>query len=500
MAAVSQNMHAACSPPLVSTAGSVKRMGVLASATSIGEPSGFANASRVTPVVAVVLLPPLGSKASEKKLVTMAESVGSRSAGIGEKEDGDPGAVNGCEVSRLPPGGSTCTSVWMVAVRVVAGAGGGAPGVRSADSSRLAAWLAARLPMTFCTASSAAELPPLSADVATESSALAMVWPTPLVASILADDTAVSTSSAALWLSTDSTTPGAAVTTASTMDAAADAASSEKLMFAVPTAIELSSCVCFSTAAEAVKLPNALVTDDTAAETSTALRFMAGGCATTGGETATPEQAGRPAAARLVFSADTNEEESEAMEVMPDAMPLAADADDTDTVKATAAPEPSRWRRATSVTPVTATATGSTLSDAAIAVLKLACAALPKVAALMPASVAEDEMVKAADITKPEGDGGDGCGGVGLGGGGSGGGGLVGNGEGGGGLGGGGLGGGNGGGLGGGGLGGGGLGGGGLGGGGLGGGGLGGGGLGGGGGGGGGLGGGGLGGGGLGGL
>ena len=33
------------------------------------------------------------------------------------------------------------------------------------------------------------------------------------------------------------------------------------------------------------------------------------------------------------------------------------------------------------------------MSDAAIAVLKLACAALPKDTALMPASVAEDEMV-----------------------------------------------------------------------------------------------------------
>ena len=195
--------------------------------------------------------------------------------------------------------------------------------------------------MTFCTASSAAELPPLSADVATESSALAMVWPTPLVASILAEDTALSTSSAAFWLSTESTTPGAAVTTASTIDAAAEAASSEKLALAVPTAIELSSCVCVSTAAEAVKLPNAVVTEFTAAETSTELRLRAGGSATTGGETATPEQAGRPAAARLVFSADTKADESEAMDVMPDAMPLAADADDTDTVKATAAPEPS---------------------------------------------------------------------------------------------------------------------------------------------------------------
>ena len=165
------------------------------------------------------------------------------------------------------------------------------------------------------------------------------------------------------------------------------------VVFEVPSKRLLSKAVCFSAAADAVRLVNEDATADTAAETSTELRFREGGADITGGETATPEQAGRPAAARLLLSVETNAPESAATAVMPDAMPEAADADTTDTVNATAAPEPSRRRRATSVTPVTATASGPTLSDTAMAALKLACAAGPNVAALRPARVADDEMV-----------------------------------------------------------------------------------------------------------
>ena len=276
---------------------------------------------------------------------------------------------------------------------VVAGAGGGAPGVKSIFSSSDAAWPAARLLITPCTAASAAGLPPLTAELATESSALAMVWPTPLVASILAFDTAANTFNAADWLSTDSSTPGAALTTARTSDAAADAPSCENVTFAVPTDNELSSCVCISAAADALRLVNEVATADIAAATSTELRFRAGGSATTGGETATPVQGDSPAAARLVFSAETKALESDATAVIPDATLLAAEADDTDTVKATAAPEASRRRRATSVTPVTATASGPTLSEAAMAELKPVCAAELNEAALRPASVAEEETV-----------------------------------------------------------------------------------------------------------
>ena len=161
----------------------------------------------------------------------------------------------------------------------------------------------------------------------------------------------------------------------------------------MPAKSELSIAVCFSAAADALRLVNEVATADTAAETSTELRFRDGGADMTGGEPETPEQAGKPAAARLLFSAETKALESSATAEMPDAMPLAADAEETDTMNATFAPETSRWRRATSVTPVTATASGPTLSDEAMAALKLACAVDPKFDALRPARVAEDEMV-----------------------------------------------------------------------------------------------------------
>ena len=261
----------------------------------------------------------------------------------------------------------------MVGVLVVAGAGGGAPGAVAAMlESRLAAWLDARLLITFCTATSAAGFgaPPLTADATTESSALAMVWPTLLVASILADETELRMSSAAFWLSVDSTTPGAADTTASTSDAAVEAPSCESVALTVPPASELSNCVCFSMVADSDRLSKTAATEATAAVTSTLLRFMDGGVATTGAETATPEQGARPAASRLLLSAETKAVESAATAVMPDAMLVAADAEATDTVKATVAPEDIRRRRATSVTPVTATAMRSTLSDVAMAELK----------------------------------------------------------------------------------------------------------------------------------
>jgi hypothetical protein len=114
------------------------------------------------------------------------------------------------------------------------------------------------------------------------------------------------------------------------------------------------------------------------------------GATVTGGATATPEQEGRPRVARLLLSAETNAEGDDATAVIPDATLLAADADATDTVNATAAPEASNRRRATSVTPVTATAVGSTFSDKAMAETNPCCAVMPSIAAVRPPKVAEE--------------------------------------------------------------------------------------------------------------
>ena len=99
------------------------------------------------------------------------------------------------------------------------------------------------MPRTFSTAVSAVGLLPLTAELATEFSALAMVIPTLLAASILAEETVDNTSKAADWLATDSDTLGAALTTARTNDAAAEAEAGVSVVLVVPTMSELSSCV-----------------------------------------------------------------------------------------------------------------------------------------------------------------------------------------------------------------------------------------------------------------
>jgi hypothetical protein len=132
---------------------------------------------------------------------------------------------------------------------------------------------------------------------------------------------------------------------------------------------------------------------------------------------------------------------------MLDDMAVASPLDATTTVNATVAPAASSRRRALSVTLVTASAVGAALSEVAMADEKAACALAVKVAALSPASVADEDTLydgASAETGAGGGEGGGGLGGGGLGGGG-GGGGLGGVGLGGGGLGGGGVGGGGGG-------------------------------------------------------
>jgi hypothetical protein len=87
---------------------------------------------------------------SDKNVVTSGVVVGSKPTGIGSNSDGEPGAEMGCVVSRVLPGGSTCTSVWMVGVLVVAGAGGGAPGASDANvANKFVAWFDASWASTF---------------------------------------------------------------------------------------------------------------------------------------------------------------------------------------------------------------------------------------------------------------------------------------------------------------------------------------------------------------
>jgi hypothetical protein len=154
----------------------------------MGLPSAFVKAKRVTPVVfrrAVPFAAPFafGSKASEKNCVTIGAFVGNSPAGSGLNAEGEPGAVSGMLVSREPPGGSICTSVWMVAELVVAGFGGSAPGSSaSSASTRLVVWLDARLVSTFCTCASASGLLVVTADAATMESAEVMLCAAPPVA------------------------------------------------------------------------------------------------------------------------------------------------------------------------------------------------------------------------------------------------------------------------------------------------------------------------------
>ena len=107
-------MHIACESGSSATCGSENRMGAAAFATGTRLPSGLVNASRVTPLLLSAppaVLPLLGSNLRLKNCVTSGVVVGRSPAGMGANDDAEPGALSGCVVRRLLPGGSTCTSV-----------------------------------------------------------------------------------------------------------------------------------------------------------------------------------------------------------------------------------------------------------------------------------------------------------------------------------------------------------------------------------------------------
>lgn len=350
--------------------------------------------------------------------MTSGVVVGSSPAGIGWKPDVELGTEMGCVVSRLLPGGSTCTSDLIIGVLVTAGAGGGAPGASAASAvSREEAWLDAKLVSTFCTCARAAGLE-ARADDATESSAEAIVCPTAPVASIFEFAILPRMSSAADWLAADSTTPGAAVTTASTSDAAAVAAAGESAVPFVPDSRDPSICDCNAPTFAADRLANEALK----ADAFTDVRFNAGGCSTTGAATMTLVHGVSPRLFKPELSDATSDVESDATAVTPDATDVASAADVSVTENATAAPEASRRRRATSVTPVMSTTVGSTFSVVAITLTNTVWCCAVKVATDSPANVAEDRTLytgtnEATGGGLGGGDGGGGRGGDGEGGG-----------------------------------------------------------------------------------
>ena len=381
LASGSQNEQTAWSPGDAErlTAGRVKRMGVAAFATGISLPSAFLKARRVMPVVLGLRF---GSKAKDTNCVTTGLDVSTRPAGMGSNAEAEPFTVSGVVVSRVLPGASTCTRVWIVFEVVTAGAGD-SPGARLAsDATNALDWLAAMLDNTFCTAASAAVLV-LLAEEATDDSADVMLCAAPPVTLMGALATEASTFSAAFCAPGDSVevAPTTAITSAAVFSAAAVLRLVRSMVLMLPNI-----AVC---CAEAVALSRLDSAADNAAALATVtvdrLTVGGAGAVTAGADTLIPDSDVIPA----LLSADTKAVGSTALTLAANALALATEAVTTENATATP-PDCVRRRRpaGTSVTLVTVTADGATLSRLAVADTNELVAAESNDAAVYPPRVA----------------------------------------------------------------------------------------------------------------